>query len=74
MNCAICGQSRTSENEGRIIDDSWREDKKVLGRYIRKWVCSWPCYKKTWRRNKKVERGKESRVPDLKNFKEGGKN
>lgn len=50
MNCAICDRDKISGSEGRIIDKSWREDEKVLGRYMGKWVCSWPCYKKTWKK------------------------
>lgn len=61
MNCVICGRDRISTSEGRIIDNSWREDKKVLGRYIGKWVCSWICFKKTWRNKKSGEKDSGSR-------------
>jgi len=46
MKCIVCGREKKVENEGRIIDGNWKEDKEIPQKYWGKWVCSFPCYKK----------------------------
>ena len=48
VKCVVCGRTKTFESEGRIIDGSWVDDRKVKPEYWGKWVCGWVCYIQTF--------------------------